>query len=340
MWIHHENYNEFLNRAWPQNGNLDGNLASLQTSLGQWNRETFGMVERKKQGILNSLEGIQRSSPYPFSNYLCSLELELQNQLENLLNLEEIKWFQKSRSEWVTKGDRNTRYYHLKSKARMRRNRVSMLKNEVGKWIDIEEDLKALVIGHFKDLFCSNSPNPTVLTTNATYPSMDPLIAKNLSNIPSGDEIRTALFSMGSYKAPGFDGFPPIFYKSNWGTVGPALVQFVQDFFEGKISVAEANKTLISLIPKLPNVELVTHFRPISLCTVHYKCISKVIALKLREVIDGLISPFQASFIKGRCIQDNIIVGHEIIHIMNKNRSKRGLMAMKVDLEKAYDRIS
>ena len=100
------------------------------------------------------------------------------------------------------------------------------------------------------------------------------------------------------------------------------------------MSIVEANKTLISLIPKRESIECLAHLRPISLCTVHYKCLAKVLALRLRGVMDDLFSPFQSSFIKGRSIQDNIIVRQEVLHIMSNNRSKKGLMAMKIDFEK------
>lgn len=55
--------------------------------------------------------------------------------------------------------------------------------------------------------------------------------------------------------------------------------------------------------------------------------------------MNGIVSPFQSSFIKDRHIQDNIIVGQEIRHIIKKARGRNGLMALKIDLEKVYDLI-
>lgn len=55
--------------------------------------------------------------------------------------------------------------------------------------------------------------------------------------------------------------------------------------------------------------------------------------------MDSIVEPFQASFIKGQQIHDNIIVGQEIMHTMKRARGRKGLMAIKIDLENAYDRI-
>ncbi|KAK4285485.1 hypothetical protein QN277_002177 [Acacia crassicarpa] len=215
-----------------------------------------------------------------------------------------------------------------------------MLKDDHGAWVDNDEELKSIVMRHFKNIYCTNVQDFGDMATRSHFPSIDSQVVQGLAAVPSDEEIKGALFSMGSHKAPGVDGFPPLFYKSNWKTVGPTLCDFVKKAFKKEVSLVETNQTLISLIPKRDRVELVSHFRPISLCTVHYKCITKVLAMRLRGIMNDLISPFQASFIKGRCIQDNIVVGQEILHIMGKNRNKKGLMALKIDLEKAYDRIS
>lgn len=94
------------------------------------------------------------------------------------------------------------------------------------------------------------------------------------------------------------------------------------------------NNTLISLILKFPTPFTIKNFRPISLCTVIYKIISKVIANRLKCFLPYLISLNQTNFVPGRRIINNIIIVQEIIHSMQKKKGKTGWLAIKVELEK------
>lgn len=93
------------------------------------------------------------------------------------------------------------------------------------------------------------------------------------------------------------------------------------------------------LILKVDQPELVSQFRPISLYNVLYKGLSKVIMNRLKPLMDDLISPFQTSFVPQRSIHDNIVVAKEMVHSMNKMQGRKGYVILKMDLEKAYDRM-
>ena len=100
------------------------------------------------------------------------------------------------------------------------------------------------------------------------------------------------------------------------------------------------NDTTIVMIPQIGFPEKVTQFRPISLCNVVYKVISKMIAARLKLILPDVISTTQSSFLPGRMITDNILVAYECFHtIKNKRGGREGLCAIKLDMHKAYDRV-
>ena len=81
-------------------------------------------------------------------------------------------------------------------------------------------------------------------------------------------------------------------------------------------------------------------YRPISLCSVAYKLISKVLGLRIQRCLDVNISESQAAFAPGRQISDNILVAHELINALkSKKDCSEKYMAIKTDFSKAYDRV-
>lgn len=144
---------------------------------------------------------------------------------------------------------------------------------------------------------------------------------------------------MGSTKAPGPDGMFVLVNKHYWSTVHFELVAAVQSFFLGGFMLRQMNHTNIVLIPKVFSPYKVGHFRPISVYNVTYKVIAKFLANRLQPLLSKIISPMQAAFVPGRCISDNSIIVHEILHTLKKKSGKGGLMAIKVDMERAYDKI-
>ena len=97
------------------------------------------------------------------------------------------------------------------------------------------------------------------------------------------------------------------------------IVKAVGSFFHSGNLLRTINETIISLIPKVDNPVVLTNFRPISLCTVLYKIISKILANRMKRVLKHCISPSQSAFDPGRQILDDVIIAHEILHFL-KNK--------------------
>lgn len=201
------------------------------------------------------------------------------------------------------------------------------------------DQIGTVFLDFYTNLFASDVPSfPHDLEGLITATISDSENAE-LTAIPSVDEIKCTVFSMHAHKSPGPDGFPPLFYQHFWPIIAPSLIPAIQHFFHTGYLLKSWNHTFATLIPKTEAATKVDHYRPISLCNVSYKIISKLLSDRLKNLLDRLIFPTQAAFIPGRHIHDNSIINHEIMHHMRIKNGNLGLMALKIDMAKAYDRV-
>lgn len=109
--------------------------------------------------------------------------------------------------------------------------------------------------------------------------------------------------------------------------------------YAGREKIDKVNNTFLVLIPKVPNPEDFSQFLLIGLCNMVYKVLTKTLVNKIKSMLPHLISINQSSFVPGRHIINNIVVAQELIHTMKHLKGRKGFMALKIDLEKAYDRL-
>jgi hypothetical protein len=111
-------------------------------------------------------------------------------------------------------------------------------------------------------------------------------------------------------------------------------------FLNGGSFDPSINETYIVLIPKASNAFSVSNYKPISLCNVVYKLIVKTVTNRLKLVLSSIISQNHSAFVPGRLITDNVLVAYEALQTMHSRmRGKKGFMVVKLDMQKAYDRV-
>ncbi|KAK2451297.1 hypothetical protein QL285_010365 [Trifolium repens] len=212
-WLLESSYNEMIVASWKHDQSVPNNLLKVQNEVKKWRFDTFDQVLHKKKSIMARIDGIQRSIQNGSSargNW--KLERKLQNELREILKKEEMMWFQRSRAKWLIDGDQNTRYYHLKTINRRRKNNILMLKNSEGHWIEDVNEMHGMVSEFYHHLFSVDNTNREWFQTHVTYPVLDEGTLASLGAPIEDTEVKYVVQSMSPWKAPGPDGFPAGFY--------------------------------------------------------------------------------------------------------------------------------
>jgi hypothetical protein len=177
--------------------------------------------------------------------------------------------------------------------------------------VEIEEAF----VKYFQELFTGETQLEVDQCIQAVDQKVSDLMNDSLLAEVTVEEISRALQQM-PLKAPGPDGFSTCFYQHNWGLIHKEVCVAITHFFNTGMLDPRINTTHIALIPKVSNPGSVNEFRPISLCNVIYKLLSKVLANRLKTILPAIISSTQSIFIPGRLINDNVIAAYETMHTM------------------------
>ncbi|XP_058778740.1 uncharacterized protein LOC131652797 [Vicia villosa] len=142
-WLTNETYDSMLKDSWNTGDSIGNNLKRVVEGIDKWKFANFDKVKDQKRELIRRLEGVQRNLQMRDNvGGMRRLEYQLQRELSYILNQEELMWHQRSRTKWLVDGDRNTKFYHMQTVSRRKRNRILMLKNDDGDWISEQEDLK------------------------------------------------------------------------------------------------------------------------------------------------------------------------------------------------------
>jgi hypothetical protein len=249
-------------------------------------------------------------------------------------------WRQRSRAIWIKCGDQNTKFFHRFASFSRNKKHIWEIIDDSGIIHKGQHALKTTTTNHYKSFYGAN--DHTLLQDSVRVASLFPrsvtLEDTHLMDNPcSLQEVRDVLKSFAKDKIPGPDGWTVEFFLHFFELVGDDLLEMVEDSrLRGKVS-GSINSTFLTLIPKENKPTSFGDYRPISLCNLCYKLISKIIANRLKLVLSRSLSGEQLGFLKGRQILDAIGTTQECLHNIKEKNSKA--LILKLDLKKAFDCI-
>ncbi|XP_061371646.1 uncharacterized protein LOC133314221 [Gastrolobium bilobum] len=262
---------ELMVGNWDRRSEIKSMMCRFVPKLQHWNNHVYGYIHQRKKFIMQQIEKVQFQRISSDCMRLQDTEKYLQKEFNQVLDEEEMLWYQKSRHNWIVDADKNARYYHLRIIVRRSSNKISRLKKDTNQWIEEPKELKDHVCNFYRNLFTEESTSRRWLSSPSFW-------------APVASESR----------------------ERQWKFVNCQIVETVRKIWSNPSLVAEINSTL----------------------------------LRLKPLMENLVSPFQVSFVPNRQIQDNIIIVQELVHSMHKMKGKKAFMAIKIDLIKAYDKLS
>ena len=180
--------------------------------------------------------------------------------------------------------------------------------------------------------------NDFIKDTN--HPKIDDAQKDFMDSLLDINEFKTALLTLNKDSSTGIDGLSPLFFINFWDQLKEPLFECFLESIKNKMLPLTQRRALLSLIPKGSNLDLniLSNWRPISVLCTDYKIFSRVLATRLETVLEKLIHPNQAGYVRGRSISDHLRLVDDVINCTN-HESITGILT-SLDFRKAFDTIS
>ncbi|XP_071926081.1 uncharacterized protein [Coffea arabica] len=344
VWRKHSSFLEVVQQGWavPVEGEgmpkFYNKLRAVKGCLQVWNSQVFGNIFSK----VREAEALMKQREEQFdserdSAARAALE-EAKAAYARSLALEAEYWRQKAGIKWLQVGDANSAFFHSHCRQCRNFNFVARIRDGSGTWLEDTQAIQQSAVEFFSALFASEHQRGHSPVMPFSIPQVSPADNDMLSALPDMADLKGVVFALDIDSAPGSDGFGAGFYQACWDIIQFDLLEAVQAFVQGMRLPRSFTSTSIILLPKIAGAMQWKDFRPISLCNVCSKIISKLVSDRLGRVLPALVSPWQTGFVPGRGITDNILLTQELVADLDRRLRHPNLM-LKLDMEKAYDRV-
>ncbi|KAL3678979.1 hypothetical protein R1sor_021935 [Riccia sorocarpa] len=301
-------------------------------------RERLSQLRVQQEALGELREKIQEGATDEEINTYRSLERSVHEA--ELLEASILR--RRSRIRWTQAGDTNSKYFYSCFKAKQDQEKITFLENDHGHRIEDEDQVLGMVHGYYENLY---SQTPEEQGARAERAEVLDLLDRGvtleennmLAEVPGGREILELVDALPKDKVPGEDGLTAEVLRESWEWTGDRCTLFIQEVWTHQ-NLPRNNKTaVVKLLPKSRECHLLKNWRSISLLSLSYKLIGRILANRLKRILPRLVDIDQTGFVEGRSIMDNVLS----LKLCQDLTNVTGEPAVfcKLDFEKAFDRV-
>ena len=318
---------------------------SIKDEVIAYSRMKF--IEKVNDNLDSEIESLNKNLVLDPCNQAIISKLNKISHKKELIDISTCRGaLKRSKIKFIEEGERNTKMFLSIEKNKQTNSTIRSV-------YDSKNDLvfSPSLILHEISKFYKTLLNPE------NNPMYDPLSLKDFikdSSFPKIDEIQRALLEspliisefekalhrLNRESSPGIDGLTPLFYIYFWDIIKVPYFECITESVQYKLLSLSQRRAILSLLPKGTNIDLnyLSNWRPISLLCTDSKIYSRVLATRLESVLDKLIHPNQAGYVRGRSITDHLRLCDDILNYTNQE-SIPGIL-VSLDFRKAFDTIS
>ena len=248
----------------------------------------------------------------------------------------------RSRAAWYEEGEQNKEYFEQLLQWNKKKTIIRELCNENTEVVKEKNVIMQMIRSFYENLYSEKTSIGNVFIDNMCkdIPKLDDENRISCEGKVTIDECFNTLKNMKTNKSPGNDGFTVEFYLTFWPHIGKVLVEVFNEAVDMGVLSTSQKQGVITLIEKEnKNPLYIKNYRPITLLNVDYKILAKVMATRIKDVLNKIIHLDQVGYMKNRYIGEAIrLIDDMIFHSIND--CDQDIFLIAVDFEKAFDSVS
>ncbi|KAK2354861.1 hypothetical protein QL285_092328 [Trifolium repens] len=338
IWLHEPDCLKVIKNTWENAvGETHSKLKATMDKVHVWGKTTFGNIPTEIKKLQGHLQ--EQKKGIPTRAQIKQIKHH-ETKLDALIQKEEQWWSQRAKTNWLQHGDKSSKFFHFKASQRHRKNKINFIIDRQGNTQTHNKDIQEVFENYFTELFNTSNPSDMQESLQVVANRVHPDMKDYLDQQFTAAEVSYAAHQLKGNAAPGPDGLNASFYQAYWDIIGGEVTQAALNVLNNGGNPESLNFTHICLIPKHNNPTTPADYRPIALCNVILKIITKAIANRIKSILPDIISPQQSAFLPGRLITDNTLLAFESFYYLKHNKNKKkGYVGIKLDMAKAYDRL-